>query len=159
MVGVTGSIPVVPTTQPDVLASCGDCRERPAIGGVFRPRSDGSESLFAEVWRFRRLVSGPKISVPGAISDCSFSWKYRSLWRFRRPLSPAAKIPFPVGKRASASALGLARYRLCMDGVALMRCGRCALAAYCAIACIDTSTPTRGLTPALIEPGAPSRRQ
>ena len=35
MVGVTGSIPVVPTTQSGLSGFFGDCRESPAIGGYF----------------------------------------------------------------------------------------------------------------------------
>jgi hypothetical protein len=83
---VPSSSPGAPTTQSAVLAFCRDCRERPAVGGVFCLRSGRSRSPFADVRRFRPLVSGPKILVHGAV---------------QARLSPAAKAPFPPASRRS----------------------------------------------------------
>ena len=66
MVGVTGSIPVAPTTHSRFLPTCGDAAKMPTNGGLFQCVVRVSRSPEGADGRFRTSVSAAKNPVPGA---------------------------------------------------------------------------------------------
>jgi Integrase core domain len=119
MEGVTGSIPVAPTTQSGCPALCGDLRHWPAIGGLDQARRDeGKRDRHVDVTNAASMASGDPLDRCGAGNDLvepstttgdrfeqrrstlEFDWSYavpfgscsrvRAMGARDRPVSPAS---------------------------------------------------------------------